>query len=77
MQHLPRPGGPCIYLYIYIYVYCAQVNLFLSDLTGRFLLFHNPFLDPFYHGGVDPMLNQGTDFEFDSDGKKVVKATGV
>ena len=54
----------------------AQVNSFLSDLTGRFLFFHSPFLDPLYHGGVDPMLDSGCDFEFDSDGKKIIKATG-
>ena len=40
----------------------AQVNSFLSDLTGRFFLFHSPFLDPIYHGGVDPMLDSGCDF---------------
>ena len=55
---------------------CAQVNSILSTLTGRFLLFHSPFLDPLYHGGVDPMLDSGGDFEFDSDGKKIIKTTG-
>ena len=48
----------------------------MSDLTGRFLLFHSPFLDPLYHGSVDPMLDSGADFEFDSDGKQIFKATG-
>ena len=56
---------------------CAQVNSILSDLTGRFLLFHSPFLDPLYHGGVDPMLDSGGDFEFDSDGKKIIKSTAL
>ena len=49
---------------------------FLSDLSGRFSIFHTPFLDPMYHGGVDPMLDSGNCFDFDPAGNKVVKATG-
>ena len=55
---------------------CAQVDSYLSDLEGRFATFHSPFLDPLFHGGVDPMLDSATCFDFDPAGNKVVKATG-
>ena len=38
--------------------------------------FSKSLLGSFYNGGVDPMLDHGYGFEFNSDGKKVVKATG-
>ena len=55
---------------------CAEVDSFLSDLSGRFLMSRSPFWDPIYHGGVDPMLDSGKCFDFDPAGNKVVKATG-
>ena len=43
---------------------CAQVNTYMSDLLGRFWIFHSPFLDPLYHGGVDPMLDSEDCYDF-------------
>ena len=34
---------------------CAEVDLFLSDLKSRFLIFHNPFLDPFFVVVMTPL----------------------
>ena len=47
-----------------------------ADLSGRFLIFHSLFLDPIYHGGVDPMLDSENCFAFDPTGNKFAKATG-
>ena len=55
---------------------CADIDLYLSDLKSRFLIFHSPFLDPTFLGGVDPMLDSEKNFDFDPAGNKVVKATG-
>ena len=55
---------------------CADIDLFMSDLKSRFLIFHSPFLDPTFLGGVDPMLDSENRFDFDPAGNRVVKATG-
>ena len=55
---------------------CEEVDTFLSDLKSRFLIFHRPFVDPFFLGGIDPIQDSANNYDFDPAGKKVVKATG-
>ena len=55
---------------------CAQVDSYLSDMEGRFLIFHSPFLDPLIRRGLDPVLDSANCYDFDPAGNMVAKATG-